>query len=203
MNQIVQVISTSVEIPQKGPILESERISENNWVPILRFNRLWYFNPISCGFQKIDYRKLFKLLETSTTEINNYEEREIHPVPIPKKVYINLVKLCELEDDWDGYGGTAVSKVITEKARKVIENIYYHLKSPLDSIWVGPSVDGGVQIEISKNNKELELEINPGQSFINIVFVIEKAGDRTYNDQQIQASQINEVVKWLQGEDCY
>lgn len=119
-------------------------------------------------------------------------------IPIPKTVFSNLKRLNELEDDWDGYGGKSISPVLTEKARNIIEILYSKLKNPLDSIWVGPTIEMGVQIDIKYKSRELEIEVNPNTNLISVLFSeIKQKNERIYHDEEIDPSQLDKVVTWL------
>ncbi len=67
----------------------------------------------------------------------------------------SLVKLLQLPDDWDGYGGVPIQGQIATKALTALLQVMDH-DSPIPN--VVPLNDGGIQLEWHRRGRHLELE---------------------------------------------
>jgi hypothetical protein len=71
-----------------------------------------------------------------------------------------LADLAKLEANWDSYGGKTIDPRCIESARKGLQ----HCPEGMPKVRVVPCSDGGVQLEWSKDGRELEIEFSPDGS---------------------------------------
>lgn len=69
-----------------------------------------------------------------------------------------LMELSLLEDNWDSYGGSAITKIALEKA-----NLLLRALQAIQAVepWIIPCGGGGIQLEWHRNGFDIEIEISP------------------------------------------
>jgi hypothetical protein len=109
-------------------------------------------------------------------------------------------ELMRLPDDWDTYGSPRIQQPAAQKAVQVLSAAaaLEHLPTPQ----IVPVSGGGLQIEWTSGNRELEIEILPDSS---IEYLIAEA-DQTY-EAPIPAEHahlfVQSLVHWLSGTRAY
>lgn len=79
-----------------------------------------------------------------------------------------LQAMCQLEENWDGYGAAVPPAHVIELARefvKLIETVLEKRLPAVDALHVSPTRTGGVLVEWEDTDSQHEVEINPDQSF--------------------------------------
>lgn len=79
-----------------------------------------------------------------------------------------LEAMCELGENWDGYGAAAPEAHVVELAREFVRLIEAMLKNRSAAsyaVHVSPTRIGGVLVEWADAEAEHEVEISPDQSF--------------------------------------
>ena len=71
-----------------------------------------------------------------------------------------LRRFLELPEDWDSYGGLAISPDAIEEARNILT---YAIKLDLPEPWVAPGGDAGIGIQWDTERAELYIDVVPNE----------------------------------------
>jgi len=74
---------------------------------------------------------------------------------IEKKILVSLKEIGELQDNWDGYGSSSISKFEIEKAIQ-LTNLFLE-NDIVDKLWVGPSIDKGIHFELRFDDRDINV----------------------------------------------
>ena len=101
-----------------------------------------------------------------------------------------LRRFSELPENWDSYGGHAISPEAIEEARSIlVAAIDLNLPDP----WVAPGGDAGIGIQWDTDRIELYIDIVPKQQTTYVL--APKAGNTVTADGVLTAENLDEVLR--------
>ncbi|MBE9130114.1 MULTISPECIES: hypothetical protein [unclassified Coleofasciculus] len=112
-------------------------------------------------------------------------------------IFKRLKELAQLEADWDSYGAEPVSSVAIVTAFELLDALREQLSRKVRELlpqFIAPLVDGGLQLEWSGQQGELEVEIDPNGD-LGYVLIEGQGTNRKFKEQH-QVS-LNEVLNLL------
>jgi hypothetical protein len=112
-------------------------------------------------------------------------------------IFERLKELAQLEADWDSYGAKAISSVALVTAFEVLEGVKERLstkvKEPLPQ-FIAPLADGGLQLEWSRKQGDIEVEIYPDGD---LGYVLIEGQGTTRKFQEKHQVSLDEVLNLL------
>src|SRR5574341_1404003 len=99
---------------------------------------------------------------------------------------MKIGQLSQLQDNWDSYGGKAISPGVCEKAAKYLYAAFRELSNEMESIempFIAPASDGSVVFEWASNKTELIVVFRPNAKLDVEYLTVEKsAGEEQEKD---------------------
>lgn len=120
------------------------------------------------------------------TQATDQQEQDYSPMVIAKNLQ-EIEKLSSLQQDWDGYGASAMDSTLFQKAKALLEKI------PIRVLSI-PTSSGSIQLEVHRENSSLEIEVLPDTFSL----LFEKNG----MFQEIGTPDLSEVLKLVQEVDA-
>lgn len=112
-------------------------------------------------------------------------------------IFERLKELAQLKVDWDSYGAEPVSSVALVAAFELLDAVKERLcrkvREPLPQ-FIAPLADGGLQLEWSRQQDDIEVEIDPNGD-LGYVLIEGQGTNRKFKEQH-QVS-LNEVLNLL------
>jgi hypothetical protein len=139
------------------------------------------------------------LVSRETNQKNKLRQNTSSPISQVSLTLIfeRLKELAQLEADWDSYGAKAISSVALVTAFEVLEGVKERLstkvKEPLPQ-FIAPLADGGLQLEWSRKQGDIEVEIYPDGD---LGYVLIEGQGTTRKFQEKHQVSLDEVLNLL------
>jgi hypothetical protein len=129
------------------------------------------------------------------------------PVVTPFPYHLSLQKLIEklegfstMELNWDSYGADTISPKVISNIKQLLPKIFDYFERQrviFNRFSLVPSCDGGIQLEIGINNREIEIEKKPSSEYYGLLLIEKKNGEYLYEEEDTNENQILEKLSWL------